>query len=138
MTDHAFAKGKKKEAVAKTTLREGKGTIKINNQPLDLYTPELYRKMIKEPIKIAEDILGEEEMQGIKIKTNVKGGGKAGQAEATRTSIGKALVKWSDSEELKEKYREYDRSILVDDYRRKEPKKPLRKGARAKPIKSYR
>ncbi len=138
MAKHVFKKGKKKKAVARTTIKEGKGTIKINNQPIDLYTPELYRRMIKEPIRIAEKILGKEKLEKIKIKTNVKGGGKAGQAAATRTSIGKALVEWSGSEELEEKYREYDRSILVDDYRRKEPKKPMRKGARAKPIKSYR
>lgn len=137
MTENAFAKGKKKEAVARTTIKDGNGEIKINNKPLDIYEPELYRKMIKEPIKVAKDIIGDE-IEEINIKTNVKGGGKAGQAEATRTSIGKALVEWSDSQELEEKFKEYDRSILVDDYRRKEPKKPMRKGARAKPIKSYR
>ncbi|MFW5903039.1 MAG: 30S ribosomal protein S9 [archaeon] len=138
MVKHVFKKGKKKKAVARTTVKKGKGTIKINNQPIDLYTPELHRKGIKEPIRIAKEVLGEKEMKGIDIRTNVKGGGKAGQAAATRTSIGKALVEWSGSDELEEKYREYDRSIMVDDYRRTEPKKPMRKGARAKPIKSYR
>lgn len=138
MTEKTFTKGKKKEAVARTSIKKGKGDIKINNKPLSLYTPQLYKKMIEEPINIAKEVLGEKELEKINIKVNVKGGGKMGQSQAARTSLGKALVDWSGSEELKERYLDYDRSILVDDYRRKEPKKALRKGARAKPTKSYR
>ncbi len=137
MTEKAFAKGKKKEAVARATVKEGKGKVKINNQSLDVYGCEMNRDLIKEPLNIAEEVLGDE-LNEVNIQVNAQGGGRTGQTLATRTAIGKALVEWSDSEELKERFRDYDRSILVDDYRRKEPKKPLRKGARAKPTKSYR
>lgn len=138
MAKEVFTKGKKKEAVARAVLKKGKGKIKINNKPLDIYKPDVGRRMIKEPLNLAEEILGEDKMNKVDIHVNVKGGGKIGQTIATRTSIGKALVKWSDSEQLNKKFMKYDRSLLIDDYRRKESKKPLRKGARAKPTKSYR
>lgn len=141
MTDQAFAKGKKKEAVSRVQITETdseKSSIKVNKKPLNIHKPEMAKQMIKEPINIAKEVLGEEEIEKLKIKANTQGGGKMGQAIATRTAIGKGLVKWSGSEQLKEKYMDYDRSLLVDDYRRKESKKPLRKGARARPTKSYR
>lgn len=141
MTDEAFTKGKKKEAVSRVQITETepeKASVKINKKPVDIHKPEMAKEMMKEPINIAKEILGEEEVEKLKIKANTQGGGKIGQAIATRTAIGKALVKWSGSEQLKEKYMDYDRSLLVDDYRRKESKKPLRKGARARPTKSYR
>lgn len=137
ITEKAFTKGKKKEAVARATVKEGKGKVKINNQPLNIYGCEINRRVIKEPINIAKEVL-EDEMDEVDIQVNAQGGGKSGQSLAARTAIGKALIGWSDSEELKKRFMDYDRSILVDDYRRKEPKKPLRKGARAKPTKSYR
>lgn len=138
MTEEIFTKGKKKEAVARATLKENGGTIKINGKPLKIYNSNIERKMIKEPIQVAKEVLGEDKIDKINIEINAKGGGRMGQTIAARTAIGKALIKWSESEELKEEFMDYDRSLLVDDYRRKEPKKPLRKGARAKPTKSYR
>ncbi len=138
MKKEVFTKGKKKEAIARAVLKKGKGKVKINKQPIDLYTPDVARRMINEPLNIAKEILGEDKMNKIDIHVNVKGGGKTGQTLASRTSIGKALAEWSDSEQLNRKFMQYDRSLLIDDYRRKEPKKPLRKGARAKPTKSYR
>ncbi|MEA3557768.1 MAG: 30S ribosomal protein S9, partial [Candidatus Thermoplasmatota archaeon] len=41
-------------------------------------------------------------------------------------------------EELKERYLNYDRALLVNDPRRHLPKKPLGRGARKKRQKSYR
>ena len=61
-----------------------------------------------------------------------------GQAHAARTALGKALIAWTNNEKLKELFLSYDRSIIIDDVRQKEAKKFLRKGARAKGIKSYR
>ena len=61
-----------------------------------------------------------------------------GQAEAARTAIAKGLVEFFKDEDLKRKFLEYDRSLLIPDVRRKEPKKPLGRGARKKRQTSYR
>ena len=69
---------------------------------------------------------------------NVNGGGATAQALASRTAIAKALVNYFGEKKLKEKFTKYDRTLLVDDSRRKEPKKPLGRGARAKKQLSFR
>ena len=61
-----------------------------------------------------------------------------GQADAIRTAIAKGLVDYFKDEDLKKMFLEFDRSLLVNDPRRKEPKHPLGRGARKKRQKSYR
>ena len=61
-----------------------------------------------------------------------------GQAEAARMVIAKGLVQWSQDMDLKEKFTHYDRTMLVGDPRRSEPKKYGGPGARARKQKSYR
>ena len=87
---------------------------------------------------IAKEVLGEKSIEGLDIDINVKGGGISGQAFACRTALGKAFVQWSKDDTLKKTYLDYDRSLIIDDVRVKESKKYLRKGARARPTKSYR
>lgn len=87
-----------------------------------------------EPLIIA----GEDIRKKMDIKVKVKGGGIVSQTEAARTAIARALVTFSESEELRQKMRAYDRIMLSGDPRRKEAKKFGRKGARAKYTKSYR
>ncbi len=130
--------GRKKKAIARVALREGVGDIKVNGVPVSILKPEAAREIMLEPIYIAQDVLGKNFEYGINIAVNANGGGVMGQAYATRTAMGKALVKWSGNDNLKKAYLDYDRSLIIDDVRIKEPKKYLRKGARAKPIKSYR
>ena len=72
------------------------------------------------------------------INVNAYGGGIMGQADAIRTAIAKGLVEYFKDEELKKMFLEFDRSLLVNDPRRKEPKHPLGRGARKKRQKSYR
>jgi len=126
--------GKRKRAVARATLKEGKGKIRINKKLLDLYSPKMYRLKLREPIILAGDVLNK-----VDIDVNVFGGGIASQAGASRLAIARALVEYTKSERLKEKFLKYDRQLLVADIRRKEPSKPNRHGqARAKKQKSYR
>ena len=61
-----------------------------------------------------------------------------GQAEATRTAIARALLKWTKSARLKTVFTDYDRAMIAGDPRRKEPKKFGGSGARARDQKSYR
>ncbi|RZN40570.1 MAG: 30S ribosomal protein S9 [Methanophagales archaeon ANME-1-THS] len=129
--------GKRKTAVARVTIQEGKGAVRINKRPLEVLEPEVVRVKISEPFVIAAQYL-DRSIEGIDIEVNVRGGGYMGQAEAARTAIARGLVAWSENDELKEAYLGYDRTLLVSDMRNKEPKKFDAKGARAKRQKSYR
>jgi len=125
--------GKRKTAIAKAVIRPGIGRVRINKIPLEIYQPELARMTIMEPLIIAKDLAKQ-----VDIDVTVRGGGFMGQAEAARTAIARGLVEWSGDEELKKAYLEYDRYLLVNDARRKEPKKQGGRGARKRRQTSYR
>jgi len=133
-----LTKGRKKMAIARARVKEGPRSIKINGTALAVYSTRLARDVVMEPIILAKQTLGDAFDEGLSVEINVDGGGAMGQAYAARTALGKALVEWSGSEELKTLFGDYDRTLLADDSRQKEPKKYLRLGARAKPTKSYR
>lgn len=125
--------GARKTATARATLKEGTGRIRINGIPIEIFRPELARLKMMEPITLAG-----EKVSKVDISINTRGGGVIGQAEAARTAISRAIVDFFKDEELEKVYKEYDRALLVNDVRRKLPKKPGGKGARKKKQKSYR
>ncbi|WP_297490961.1 30S ribosomal protein S9 [Thermococcus sp.] len=128
--------GKRKTAIARATIREGKGRVRINHRPVELIEPEIARFTIMEPLILAgEGVVGK-----VDVDVKVSGGGFMGQAEAARVAIARALIEWTNDVKLKEKFMKYDRTMLVGDSRRTEPHKPNRstKGPRAKRQKSYR
>lgn len=125
--------GKRKSAVARATIKKGIGRVRINKIPVELVEPEIARLKIMEPLKLASNY-----MDKIDIDVDVKGGGFMGRANAVRTAIAKGLVEYTGDPALKLAFLEFDRSLLVSDPRRKEPKKPLGRGARKKRQKSYR
>jgi small subunit ribosomal protein S9 len=125
--------GKRKTAVARATVKKGNGRIRVNKVPLELLSPELARLKIMEPLNIAG-----KKAEKLDIDVSVQGGGIMGQAYATRTAIAKGLVAYLNDEGLESLFKQYDRSLLVSDPRRKMPKKPLGRGARKKRQKSYR
>jgi len=69
------ASGKRKAAIARATVKEGKGEVRINSILLDNYSPSLAREKIREPLYIA----GDEIVKGIKVDVNVRGGGWLGR-----------------------------------------------------------
>ena len=125
--------GKRKTAVARAVVKEGTGKVTINKVPIEVYTPELARLKIKEPLELAP-----EKAAKIDIAVNVQGGGVMGQAAAIRTAIAKGMVDYYKDDELDAMFRAYDRTLIINDDRRKLPKNPLGPGARAKKQKSYR
>ena len=125
--------GKRKSAVARATVRKGRGIVRVNSVPIEVFEPYLARVKIMEPLTLAGDRASK-----VDIDVNVKGGGYMGQAAASRTAIAKGLVQFLSDDKLHELYTKYDRSLLVSDPRRKLPKKPLGRGARKKRQKSYR
>jgi small subunit ribosomal protein S9 len=125
--------GKRKTAVARAAVQKGTGLVRINKKPVELYEPEIARWKLLEPIKIAD-----KHMNSINIDVSVNGGGVMSQASAARTAIAKGLVEFTGDPSLKIAFLDHDRSLLVSDSRRKEPKKPLGRGARKRRQKSYR
>jgi len=133
--------GKKKTATAVAHAREGKGLVKVNGSPISLVQPEILRFKVYEAILIA----GEDRFQDIDIRVRVKGGGHTSQVYAIRQAIAKALVAYyakyvdaSSALELKKMYVAYDKTLMIADPRRMEPKKFGGQGARARRQKSYR
>lgn len=99
------------------------------------------RTKIYEPIML----LGTERFSNLDIRVRVKGGGATSQIYAIRQAISKAIVAFyqkfvdeSAKREIKEILLQYDRTLLVADPRRCEPKKFGGAGARARYQKSYR
>lgn len=132
--------GKRKTAIARSSVKKGKGRIRVDSQPIEIYEPEMARNKAMEPLIIA-DAMGR--LSKIDINISVHGGGIMGQADAIRTAIARGLVQFNGGsegidEELRDEYLRYDRSLLVNDPRRKEPKHQLGRGARKKKQKSYR
>ncbi|RJS84716.1 30S ribosomal protein S9 [Candidatus Bathyarchaeota archaeon] len=125
--------GKRKTAIARAVIKEGKGRIRINNIPLEIYEPEMAREKIREPLLLAGDV-----WKNLDIKIKVRGGGFMGQAEACRMAVARGLVRWTRSSHSRRIFMEYDRTMLAGDPRRKEPKKFGGPGARARFQKSYR
>jgi small subunit ribosomal protein S9 len=126
--------GKKKTAIARATVTDGQGRVRVNSQPVELVEPELSRLKMLEPFRIADDDLRE----GVDVDVQVEGGGTSGQADAVRTAIARGLVQHTNDAELRDAYMEFDRSLLVNDVRQTEPKKWGGPGARARYQKSYR
>ena len=133
--------GKKKNSVANATVRKGKGVLRVNGSPIDLLEPAALRVKVWEPILL----LGAKRFQGLDIRVKVRGGGYTGQIYAIRQAISKGVVAFFQKHvdevqkrEIKELLLQYDRTLLVADPRRCEPKKFGGPGARARVQKSYR
>ena len=125
--------GKRKTAVARASVKNGSGKVRVNSVPVEILTPELAKLKIMEPLQLAP-----ERAAKVDIDVSVSGGGVIGQAEAVRTAIAKGLVEYFKDEELERTFKQIDRTLVVSDPRRKLPKKPLGRGARKKRQKSYR
>ena len=126
--------GKRKTAVARATVRAGKGRVRVNNVPVEIYEPQIARDKILEPLRLAGDNVWKQ----LDIDIRVSGGGFMGQADASRTAVARALLRWTKSSHLQTLFTEFDRTLIAGDPRRREPKKPGGPGARAKDQKSYR
>jgi small subunit ribosomal protein S9 len=125
--------GKRKQAIARATVRKGTGQVRINQQPLEIVEPEIVRQKIQEPL-----LMVGEKWKNLNIAVHVAGGGIMGQASAARTAVARGLIEWLKDPALAEMFKKYDRSLLVNDPRRKLPKRPGGRGARKRRQKSYR
>jgi len=125
--------GKRKTAIARATVKPGKGRVRVNMIPVEVYEPEIVRMKMMEPLLLSGDLWKE-----LDVDVKVKGGGFMGQAEAARMAIARSLVKWTKSSEVKRVFTDYDRTMLTGDSRETEPKKFGGPSARRRKQKSYR
>lgn len=115
------ALGRRKAAVARVFVSEGKGQITINKRDISVYFPSpLLQYVVRQPL----NKLGVVEKYDIKV--NLDGGGFKGQSEALRLAIARALVKINveDKPALKSE------GFMTRDPREVERKKPGQPKAR--------
>jgi small subunit ribosomal protein S9 len=122
-----FTVGKRKNSIARARVSPGIGKILINSKPLEVWSDEFSRLRVKEPLLLAGDV-----PKKVNIDVNIRSGGTTGQTEAVRMAVARGLVEFSKSEQLRQKFIDYDRNLLVFDFRRNEPHKPgaSKRGAR--------
>ena len=125
--------GRRKQSVARATVKSGKGIVRINHMKLEDYQPMVARMRIMEPLMLAGDAASK-----VNIDVKVRSGGWSSGADAARLAIARGLVEFTGSKSLRHSFLDYDRQLLVADVRRNEPHKPNDSKARAKRQKSYR
>ncbi len=80
--------GRRKAAIARVYMSEGKGQITVNNRDFKDYFPDkLLHYIVEQPLNLLEV------RNNYDIKVNLDGGGMSGQAEALRLGISRALIK---------------------------------------------
>jgi small subunit ribosomal protein S9 len=116
-----YGTGRRKTAVARVFLRPGSGELKVNGRPFDEYfVTESQRSSAKRPLFSTESV------SSFNVLANVSGGGVAGQADAVRLGIARALMQFNA--ELRKKLKA--EGMVTRDPRGKERKKYGQKGAR--------
>lgn len=119
-----YGTGKRKTAIARVRLYPGSGEITINDKALEEAFPILsQQKRVLEPLQLTDL------RNRFRVVAKVLGGGIAGQADAVRHGIARALVKLDES--LRPVLRKA--GVLTRDPRAKERKKYGLKRARKAP-----
>lgn len=113
--------GRRKTAVARIYMKKGSGVITVNGRDYKEYFPlGTLQYIVTQPLMLAE-LDGQYD-----IKANLDGGGVAGQAEALRLAISRALVEINPEFRPKLKVK----GLLRRDPRMVERKKPGQPKAR--------
>ena len=117
------ALGRRKKAIARVYIQDGKGDIMINNRDWKDYFPtSILQYVVQQPFLLTNT------ESKYDLKVNLDGGGITGQAEALRLAISRALIK------IDPEFRPVLKSngMLKRDPRMVERKKPGQKKARKK------
>ncbi len=115
--------GRRKAAIARVYLTEGKGKITVNGREFADYFPILQLQyIVKQPLNLLDAA------EKYDIKVNLNGGGIKGQSEALRLAIARALVKIDPEDKAALKAQ----GFLTRDSRVVERKKPGQPKARKK------
>jgi len=115
--------GRRKTAVARVYLSDGKGKITINNKDLNDYFPTAtLQYKVNQPFSLTDTV------GNYDVKVNVYGGGITGQAEAIRLALSRAMCEIDAENRLTLK----PEGLLTRDPRMVERKKFGQKKARKK------
>lgn len=115
--------GRRKTAVARVYVSEGKGNITINKRDLKEYFPTAtLQYKVKQPFALTNN------EDNFDVKVNVYGGGITGQAEAVRLALSRALCEMDEEHRIVLK----PEGLLTRDPRMVERKKFGQKKARKK------
>ena len=125
--------GARKTSKAVAAVTPGKGRIRINGVPLEVWEPEAARLHMVAPVIIAGEL-----REKFDVDVRIAGGGFMSQADAGAMSLARAFVDQVKSAGLREKMTAYNKYLLSGDPRQTEPKKFGGPGARRKRQKSYR
>ena len=119
--EKVYATGKRKSAVARVWITPGNGQVSVNGRGFDDYFDmETARLVVNQPLEVT-NTLGR-----IDVVATVRGGGKAGQSEALRHGIARALQTMDSDLRIPLK----KAGLLTRDARVKERKKYGLAGAR--------
>jgi small subunit ribosomal protein S9 len=120
-TNDILGTGRRKTSVARVRIRPGKGTITINNRPLDEYF-----RNVQQRNAVLAPLVQTGKREQIDVVVRVNGGGMTGQADSCKLGIARALKKYSEDVEGALR----DSGLLTRDGRMKERKKYGLRGAR--------
>jgi small subunit ribosomal protein S9 len=116
-----YGTGRRKTATARVYMRTGKGTITVNNRPLDeFFGRETGRMIVRQPLEAVQLV------NKFDISVRVDGGGITGQAGAIRHGITRALIEYDET--LRKTLR--DAGFVTRDAREVERKKVGHRKAR--------
>lgn len=117
------ALGRRKAAIARIYVKEGKGNITVNKRDFKEYFPiSEFQFQIMRPLELLEA------QEKYDITARITGGGFKGQAEALRLAISRALVKINEEDKSALK----KEGFMTRDSRVVERQKPGQPGARKK------
>jgi small subunit ribosomal protein S9 len=121
--DRIHTIGRRKTAVARIYMSEGKGNVLVNNKDAkEYFTTDTLLYKLNQPFSLTEMT------DKFDLKVNVNGGGITGQVEAIRLAISRALCQLDESNRTVLKAE----GLLTRDPRMVERKKPGQKKARKK------
>ncbi len=126
--------GKRKTAIARATIKPGKGTYRINGVPVESIANRWLRLRMLEPFKL----IGDQIRTQLDVKVRVQGGGSTGQSEAVRIAVARGIDEFMNDPQIRAIFTAFDKTMLSGDPRRRESKKFGGRGARARYQKSYR
>jgi small subunit ribosomal protein S9 len=116
-----YGTGRRKTATARVYMRSGKGTITVNERPLDeFFGRETGRMIVRQPLEAVQLV------NKFDISVRVAGGGITGQAGAIRHGITRALIEYDET--LRKTLR--DAGFVTRDAREVERKKVGHRKAR--------
>jgi len=90
--NYNYGTGRRKSAVARVFIKAGKGSIVVNDKPLDIFfSRETGRMVVRQPLELTDTLTK------FDIMVNVFGGGESGQAGAVRHGIARALIDFDET-----------------------------------------